>query len=1096
MLKALVSPDADTDSRYETYFQDVNLKHKLKNYLKVPSFAGVSPQLGNSIIDTVQQYSTIYQSSDLSYADHCRRQIEVLRLYYGNDLQLSLNDIESVCDVHIRGLAKMNNGKLFSLTTGLFGTMAMSATGSNDYSTWVRYEAEVTPYLSCVMKNGGNCGRLASSPPYDSDAYDGIITDPPNTTPVKDFLMPSAENYIGKKRHCDNRPGPNRLILDANSLAISKSDVLVGDTSKESCRSGALSQLFLSGYHPDQVSYSHFSPTGNGPDGNQQAVYVITEIGQEKQLDLMLDYLNLPEIFPLSSSAGLVISRLLFDPTSGDVNPKSTLISNPFKYTWITSPLNRFGRLDKTTDQQAVSYLPKPIGIHEDQNFMYFFFREADWESTPIPPYDVRRHHYALNNYAHSLYYPWEKAYIGHQNIKLQENGNTYEELYAPDYTGWKYMNANLRVTGRVARICKNDVGFPLGLQEPSLFELDYQLSLNTFQSFLKAKLSCFVPVAGMSKFIVSFLSNPGNSLVVYYKFFFHLTGVPFVWRLRKDENRMSDSGECITEVKKPENLYGKDFHYRAVSRDEYVTSRPSDADQPPLLKYYYLSHCKGYRWSYVPKPMSSSALYVEYPELRDFYIIDDIFYGVFSSQFSNEQAHSASTFKDYPFQPNLASAVCSFAMKDISSAFNGPFKKKESKSGTYRPFDPRKEGDVVSPSPYDCSYDQMDTTVKNMTVDFLDPTQQYSEETRHFDHRTSSSRLKFFEEDVVGSRTMWNNVQTTPILTETGLTFEKIVAQKVQGVTVLYAATATGLVYKIVAWKQDSKCRMTDPALFTKWLNQTKSMSSIWDNEFYAYLNRTVDKTTFVASFKSDLTMEKDVKFPDDVLVHSDWDCTPSSQSNIVAIFKPFGNTKTKIWDMKFSKDMIILATDEQVVQVPASQCHLYKHCATCSRDPHCGWNTEESVCQTFASGLIQSVRSPPAKQCKCQVKKHVIDAGDDIILSGLDEVSDLSNLQWYLNGTALENNPKQGVVFSHDTTLILMNVLTPKTGTYQLKDIQTGQCLALHRVSLSECQDEQCKFERKYKEWCAEYDHYLDSMNKWLDDYERLGFCSDVDV
>ena len=497
VLKELVSPNADTDSRYDTYYQDVNLKHKLTNYLKVPSFAGVSPQLGNSIIDTVQQYSSIYQSLDLSYADHCKRQLEVLRLYYGNDLQLELDDTESICDVHVRGLSMMDNGRLFSVKTGVFGTMPVSATGTNDYSTWVRYEAEVTPYLSCMIRNKPNCGQLASNPPYNNDWYSGVITDPPNTTPVKDSLMPSAENYIGKSRHCDNRPAPNRLILSTGNLDVEKSGVLLGDESKESCKNGALAQLFLGGYHPDQASYSYFSRSGNGPGKDRQAVYVITEIGQEKQLDLMLNFLNLPEVFPLSSSAGLVVSRLLIDTASGDIDPKSIVISNPFKYTWITSPLNRFGRLDKTTGQQSVSYIPKPIGIHEDANFMYFFFREADWESTPVPPYDIRRHHFALNNYAHHLYYPWEKAYNKHQYVKLNEDGEAYEELYAPDYIGWKFMNANLRMTGRVARVCKSDAGFPLGMQDPSLFELDYRMSLNAFQTFLKAKLSCRVPVAG-----------------------------------------------------------------------------------------------------------------------------------------------------------------------------------------------------------------------------------------------------------------------------------------------------------------------------------------------------------------------------------------------------------------------------------------------------------------------------------------------------------------------------------------------------------------------------------------------------------------------
>lgn len=36
---------------------------------------------------------------------------------------------------------------------------------------------------------------------------------------------------------------------------------------------------------------------------------------------------------------------------SGDVDPDSIVVSNPFKETWVTSPLTKFGRLVKTGNQ-------------------------------------------------------------------------------------------------------------------------------------------------------------------------------------------------------------------------------------------------------------------------------------------------------------------------------------------------------------------------------------------------------------------------------------------------------------------------------------------------------------------------------------------------------------------------------------------------------------------------------------------------------------------------------------------------------------------------------------------------------------------------
>lgn len=48
------------------------------------------------------------------------------------------------------------------------------------------------------------------------------------------------------------------------------------------------------------------------------------------------------------------------------------------------------------------------------------------------------------------------------------------------------------------------------------------------------------------------------------------------------------------------------------------------------------------------------------------------------------------------------ASAVCQFSMDDISQAFNGPFMKRM--NNAWRPYDPRLEGDNITPSPYSVS--------------------------------------------------------------------------------------------------------------------------------------------------------------------------------------------------------------------------------------------------------------------------------------------------------------------------------------------------------------------------------------------------------
>lgn len=548
----------------------------------------------------------------------------------------------------------------------------------------------------------------------------------------------------------------------------------------------------------------------------------------------------------------------------------------------------------------------------------------------------------------------------------------------------------------------------------------------------------------------------------------------------------------------KSENLYGKDIHFREVNRDEFVTQRRSStSSDPPILKYYYMSHCKGYRWSYVPTPKSSSALYVEYTELRDIFNIGDTFYGVFSTPFADEQQHTFDTNSNSEMKPNLGSAICSFSKTAMAKAFDGPFKKKDSVSGAFRPYDPRQEGTPITPSPYDCTPEAYNNEVKNMTIDFLDPTQPYEEETRQFDQRRSLNRLQFFEEDVIGTRTMWEDVQTTPILAEPGVIYDKIVSMTEGEITLLFAATSDGLIYKIATWSsQQSTCRMANSTAYKNWLNSTGSMSSLWNNEIYAYVNRTIDKTTFTASFQSHLTMEKDVKLPEDVLTKSDWACTPSTRSNIVAVLKPFGDKKTKIWDMKLAGRKLILATDEKLVQMPVAQCYQYHYCVTCTRDPHCGWDSDKRECRNYQTDLKQSVKARPDTQCPCgsMIVEHTLDIGDDVTLRGLDQSTDLSDLQWYFNGTKLNYDPRQKIVLSYDSSLVLLDVLDDKVGLYQLKNTRTGECIVLHQVLLSDCKTQECIFEKKYKEWCQEYAEFLAQMHDWVSDYERSDFCRNV--
>jgi len=439
--------------------------------------------------------------------------------------------------------------------------------------------------------------------------------------------------------------------------------------------------------------------------------------------------------------------------------------------------------------------------------------------------------------------------------------------------------------------------------------------------------------------------------------------------------------------------------------------------------------------------------------------------------------------------------------MTDIVDAFDGPFKKKDKVTGSYQPFGSSNMGSIT-PSPYSTEDDAIATQrardIKNMTIDFLDPTIPYEEELSHIDLRRHSSRLNFFEEDVYGTRTMWNDVKTDPILSESGVMFEQIVAQQVGGTNLLYVSTSEGYIYKILSSENPSyKCRMTNPTDYLKWLNTTKSMSSIWDNEFYVYYNRSIDQVTFAASFESDLTREKGVKFPDDTLMTSDWDCDRPIKTNILAIFKPFDGP-TKIWDMKISttnsRSMLVLATDGMVKQIPTLQCGMYTHCKACSADPQCLWETKQGADNaTVTSCVTLGQQTKPDNPCACKSTEITKDLNENLILAGLGQTANLDKFQWYHNYTAIKYSPHK-MMYSHDTSLIIFNLVSTYSGVYQLKDVRTDECIVSYKVILTSCADVECRYESEYRHWCNEYQTFKSEYEIWEKDYANADHCKNL--
>ena len=54
------------------------------------------------------------------------------------------------------------------------------------------------------------------------------------------------------------------------------------------------------------------------------------------------------------------------------------------------------------------------------------------------------------------------------------------------------------------------------------------------------------------------------------------------------------------------------------------------------------------------------------------------------------------------------------------------------------------------------------------------------------------------------------------------------------------------------------------------------------------------------------------------------------------------------------YQGENLYAATDERVIQMDVRQCGQYLECATCHRDPHCGWDPIRNVCQRYKDGWV----------------------------------------------------------------------------------------------------------------------------------------------
>ena len=136
-------------------------------------------------------------------------------------------------------------------------------------------------------------------------------------------------------------------------MVTSKDDPIPA-TSRDSCPGTNLASTFMSGYHPDMTTKTLTSTSGNGAN-NGAAIYILSEIGQEKQLDVNQEaFMGYEEPLPLTGSASLALIRL---NVQGECSAFSSLLSD------------HTGAKMRAHQQNLEQGPPKKLAIVEAQRF-------------------------------------------------------------------------------------------------------------------------------------------------------------------------------------------------------------------------------------------------------------------------------------------------------------------------------------------------------------------------------------------------------------------------------------------------------------------------------------------------------------------------------------------------------------------------------------------------------------------------------------------------------------------------------------------------------------------------------------------------------
>uniref|UniRef100_A0A8C9F959 Sema domain-containing protein n=1 Tax=Pavo cristatus TaxID=9049 RepID=A0A8C9F959_PAVCR len=144
--------------------------------------------------------------------------------------------------------------------------------------------------------------------------------------------------------------------------------------------------------------------------------------------------------------------------------------------------------------------------------------------------------------------------------------------------------------------------------------------------------------------------------------------------------------------------------------------------------------------------------------------------------------------------------------------------------------------------------------------------------------------------------------------------------------------------------------------------------------------------------------------------------------------------------------KGMLYVGSLSEVVQLPVSGCHRYKHCLDCilARDPYCVWSQASRACVPLSDqtgdtkNLIQNVKYGDASGCLSVGIKYLFTIGNNVHLKCVP-LSNLARVVWKFNGSRIQDEDSKYLLY--DGGIAIFNVTVAETGFYDCLSVEKSK-------------------------------------------------------